>query len=387
MEIRDIPFKALGGIFDKKDADAAIKVINAATEEGGDFFPLPEEGTFQSSFANHEGAKNAIAVNSAGTALDVCMKIANLKEGDEVITTPLSFVCTAGSPAALGSKIIFADVDNKTLNLDPLKVKEKITKKTKMIIPVHLAGLSADIDAFKEISEKYGIPVIYDAAHAVGTKYKGKAVGSAGTASCYSFQSNKNMTCLGEGGMITTNSSEFAEKSRQMKTFGYIYGGPELRVASIGFNYRMTKSQYAVGISQLKKIDDIIYRRLIRMKKMLELLSDIDELILPEGIDEGHGCHLFIVRLDTEKAGFNREKFRNHLKTKYKIGTVVHYPIIWEWEAFNDVDYDSSDCKIALKASRQVTSLPIFPTTKFEDLEYIAWAIKQTISELKDGKG
>ena len=383
MEIREVPFQALGGVFDQEDIQAALSVMEQAAGENGNFFPLPEETDFQAQFAAHEGAKYAVAVNSAGTALDVCMRISGIGEGDEVITTPLSFVCTAGSAAALGAKIVFADVDPQTLNLDPRKVEEKITEKTKMIIPVHISGLSVDIDAFTRLGKKYNIPVVYDAAHAVGTKYKGGKIGAAGTASCYSFQSNKNMTSLGEGGMITTDDPEFAEKARQTKTFGYVYGGPELRVVSLGFNYRMTKVQYAVGISQLKKIDRVITSRLECMQIMQNLLAGVEGVIQPAGITPGHGSHLYIVRLDTDKVSFDRNAFRTHLKSLYKVGTAVHYPIIWEWEAFSQVDYDSTNCDIAHKASTQVVSLPIFPNTTKDDLEYTAWAIKKTILDLK----
>ena len=220
MEIRDIPFQALGGVFDQEDIQAALAVMEQAAGENGNFFPLPEETDFQKQFAAHEGSKYAVAVNSAGTALDVCMRVSGIERGDEVITTPLSFVCTAGSPAALGAKIVFADVDPYTLNLDPRKVEEKITEKTKMIIPVHISGLAVDIDAFTQLGKKYHIPVIYDAAHAVGAKYKKNSKGASGVASCYSFQSNKNMTCLGEGGMITTDDPEFAEKPARPRPSG-----------------------------------------------------------------------------------------------------------------------------------------------------------------------
>lgn len=128
--------------------------------------------------------------------------------------------------------MIFSDIDPVTLNLDPKKVRAKITDKTKVIIPVHYAGLACDIDAFEKLSQETGIPVVFDAAHAVATRYKGKGIGGRGTASCYSFQSNKNITTLGEGGAVTTNDADLAEQVRQRKTFGYVYGGPAMRVVS-----------------------------------------------------------------------------------------------------------------------------------------------------------
>ena len=386
MRKRDIPFLPMGGVYDAEDVAASARITEAACAEGGSFFPLPEENEFQNGLAVHEGAKRAIAVNSCGTALDCCMMALGIKEGDEVITTPLTFVCTAGTAVGRGAKVVFADVDPLTMNLDPACVRERITQETKAIIPVHFTGLAAEIEGFDAITAETGVPVIYDAAHAVGTKYKGQPIGGAGKASCYSFQSNKNMTCLGEGGAVTTNDEEFAEIVRQKKTFGYVYG-KQIRVASIGFNYRMTKVQYAVGVAQLRKIDDLTRDRQERMVKMNDLLSDVAELILPAGHGPGHGSHLYVVRVDTDQVSFTRDAFRAQLKNDFGVATVVHYPAVWTWEAFADLGYseEMADCPVAAKACQQVLSLPIFPRTMDDDLQYIGWAIKQSLSDLKEG--
>ena len=384
MEKREIPFYPMGGIYDGEDLAAATKIIEAACHDDGGFFPLPEETEFQNQFAKHEGAARAVAVNSCGTALDLCMIALGVGPGDEVITTPLTFVCTAGCAAARGAKVVFADIDPVTMNLDAASVRQRITDKTKAVIPVHFTGLAAEIEAFEAISQETGVPTIYDAAHAVGAKRKGKPVGGAGRASCYSFQSNKNMTCLGEGGAVTTNDEDFAETVRQKKTFGYIYGS-QLRVATIGFNYRMTKVQYAVGLTQLKKIDRVIAMRQTRMAKMSQLLADTAEIILPAGHGPEHGSHLYVIRLDTDKVRFTRDEFRAHLKSDYGVATALHYPAVWTWEAFASLGYSegNADCPAAATACRQVVSLPVFPRTTDEDLEYIAWAVKESISDLR----
>jgi len=379
---RDIPFIALGGLFEQDDVEAATKVLNAAAAEGGSFFPLPEENDFQQAFAEHEGAKKAVAVNSCGTALDLCMKALDIGPGDEVIVPPLTFVCSATCAAAEGAKVVFADVDPVTLCLNPEAVEDKITPKTKAIIPVHFAGLACEIERFDAISKKSGAAIIYDAAHAVSTKFRGIPVGGEGKASCYSFQSNKNMTTIGEGGAVTTDDEDFAELVRQKKTFGYIYG-PALRVATIGFNYRMTKPQLAVGLTQLAKIDSVIAARCERFLKMQELLADVDEIILPSGIGPDHGCHLYVVRLDTNRVSFSRDEFRDHLKKEHGVATGIHYPAVWSWEAFENIDYDGSNCPVAEKACQQVLTLPIFPKTSMEDLEYIREAIIASIQALK----
>lgn len=382
MQIREIPFLAMGGIYEQDDVDAAQRVIAAAMGPAGNYFPLPEENDFQQLLAEHEGARLAVAVNSCGTALDCCMLALGIGNGDEVITTPLTFVCTAGTVVARGARVVFADVDARTMNLDPRRVREKITPRTRAIIPVHFAGLACEIDAFDSITAETGVPVIYDAAHAVGAKYQGRPIGGRGKASCYSFQSNKNITCLGEGGAVLTDDQEFAEKARQLKTFGYVYGGPSLRVASIGFNYRMTKPQYAVGITQLNKIDRVIRLRQERMLELNKLLADMPELILPVGHGAEHGSHLHVVRLNSERVRCATAEFTAHLKGKYKVATAKHYPAVWSWEAFQQLGYTGDGCPLADRICKEVFTTPVFPTTSEDDLQYIAWAIKQSLRDL-----
>ena len=382
-EVREIPFIPMGAVYEQDDIDAVTATTAASMEAGQGFFPLPEENDFQNALATHEGAKKAVAVNSCGTALDCCMMALGIGEGDEVITTPLTFVCTAGTAIARGAKVVFADIDPQTMCLDPARVRERMTDKTKAIIPVHFSGLACDIDGFDAITEETGVPVIYDAAHAVSTKYKGKPVGGRGKASCYSFQSNKNLTCLGEGGAVTTDDEEFAENVRQLKTFGYVYGGPGPRVACIGFNYRMTKVQYAVGLTQLQKIDRVIGIRQERMALLSELLAEVEGVIRPVGHGPEHGSHLYVIRLDTDKVEFATPEFVKQLKETYKVGTVKHYPPVWSWDALQDLGYTGEGCPLAAKACEQVVSLPVFPHTTEEDCEYLAWAVKRAIAGMQ----
>jgi dTDP-4-amino-4,6-dideoxygalactose transaminase len=190
------------------------------------------------------------------------------------------------------------------------------------------------------------------------------------------------MTCLGEGGAVTTDDAEFAEKVRQLKTFGYVYGGPTLRVASIGFNYRMTKAQYAVGLTQLAKIDRVIAARQAAMVKLNRPLADSAGIILPAGHGPEHGSHLYVIRVDTDKVPFTADAFMAHLKQKYKVGTAKHYPAVWTWEALADLGYTAEACPIAAKVCQQVVSLPVFPRTTDEELQYLAWALKAAIADL-----
>ncbi len=382
MEKRSVPYLALGGVYGGDDVEAARAVIAAAAEPGGNFFPLPEEKMFQEAFAEHEGAACAVAVNSAGTALDLCMMALGIGPGDDVITTPLTFVCSATTAMARGAKVVFADIDPRTLNLSPDAVERRITPRTKAVIPVHFAGLACDCERFEEISHRYNVSIVYDAAHAVSTKYRGVPVGGFGRASCYSFQSNKNLTTLGEGGAVTTDDPEFAETVRQMKTFGFIYGNPT-RVVRVGFNYRMTKPQLAVGICQLAKIDDIVARKRANFLAMNAALEGIDEIVPAPGVSDDHGSLMHVVRLRTERMACTRDEFAARLKNDWGIGTAVHYPAAWSWEVMKNAGYSAEGCPEAEKACARVLSLPVFATTTTEDIAYIAYALKETVASYK----
>ena len=374
----------MGAVYEEDDLRAVAEIMQAAVQPGGSFFPLPEETSFQEALGTHEGARKAIAVNSCGTALDLCMMALEVGPGDEVITTPLTFVCTAGCAVARGARVVFADVDPGTLCLDPDDVLRRLTPRTRAIIPVHFAGLAADCDRFDSITRESGVPVVYDAAHAVAAKYDDRPIGGRGKASCYSFQSNKNMTTLGEGGAVTSDDEEFAEKVRQLKTFGYVYG-KEVRVVSVGFNYRLTKAQAAVGLTQLAKIDRVTETRLRVFRRVDGLLAGVEEIIRPAGIESGHGCHLYVARLDTDKVPFDREAFLQVLKKNYGVSCGNHYPAVWSWDAFAQQGYSESaaNCPIAARACGQVFSLPLFPHTTEDDCEYIVWAIKQSLLEAR----
>jgi len=382
MDARRIPFQALGGVFDEDDVQAALGVMRAAARPGGNFFPLPEEADLQAAFARHEGAKFAVACNSCGTALDLCMAALKIGPGDEVIVPGLTFVCTATCAALRGAKAVFADVDPETLCLDPRAVERKISGRTKAVIPVHFAGRACDVEAFEKISARHGIPVIYDSAHAVSARWKGEPVGKWGLAGCYSFQSNKNMTTLGEGGAVVTGDAAFAETVRQAKTFGYVYG-PALRVVSLGSNYRMTKVQAAVGLTQLAKVDRVIAERRTRSLALMEKLADVEEIILPAGIDGDHGCHLFVIRLVLEKLTCGRDQFREWLQMRCQVGTAVHYPAVWDWEVAGTFDLDKSDCPYTERICGSVISLPVFPGTSEEDLDWIAESIRRAAAEFR----
>ena len=379
MEFRKVPWYGLGAIYDQDDIDAVLKIMNSCVTEAKGFFRLPEEPDFQKAFAAYECSNYASAINSCGTGLDLALQIFDAGPGDEVITTPFTFVATGMCILLKGCTVVFADIDPVTLNLDPKKVEEKITDRTKAIMPVHYAGLPVDMDAFDELSKKYGVKIIYDAAHAAGAKYKGNGIGGYGDMTSYSFQSNKNMSTLGEGGAVTTNSEEYFGRLEKLKSFGFQYV-PHEEVLEVGSNYRMTKVQSAVGLTQLKKIDanNAARRKFAkRLKRNLDGIEGISTQGDPVGYESAN--HLFPVFIDEEKTGLQRDYFVKLLKEKYGIDIRILYPPVYDWKIFKDRGYNGDDTPIAAKAMKQLFNLPIFARMQEEDFDYIAWAIKDAL--------
>jgi len=383
MEIRNLPWYGLGAIYEQDDIDAVVEILKPVVTEARGFFRLPEEPDFQKAFAEHEDCKFASAVNSCGTGLDIALQVLNIGPGDEVITTPHTFVCTATCILLKGAKVVFADIDPKTYNLDPKKVEEKITRNTKAVIPVHFGGMPCDVEGFEKLSKKYGIKIIYDAAHSAGSMYKGEKLGRLGDMSVYSFQSNKNMSTLGEGGAITTNNEEYFSHIEKVKSFGFKYG-PVDDVVELGTNLRMTKLQSAVGLTQLKKLARNNETRRKYALYLSEKLKDAEEVITPY---EPEGCtsawHLYTLLYDDKKVGKDKSEFIKILKEKYKIGVSIHYKPVYEWKVFRDRGYDDKETPIAANMARQLFNVPIFSRMGIDDLDYMAWAIKETIAELK----
>lgn len=385
MPNQEIKYPDAGGVFDADDIRALTTFMQDVADGKDSFFPQPAEHIFQSMLAELEGVENCIAVTSCGTALDVCLAHLNIGPGDEVITTPLTFIATASSPLMRGAKIVLADIDEHSLNLSPKAVQAAITERTKCIIPVHFAGLPCDVEAFEAISQETGIPIIYDSAHAIGVKINGRPLASYGTASCYSFQFNKLMTCLGEGGAILTPNAGFAEAIRQLRTFGFCfperstYDGGE--VVSVGTNYQMNKTQYVAGIAQLNKLSAVISRRRELMAQLDTALRTCPGLILPIGHGESHGSLHYIVRVDREKTGLSGSQLRQMLQERFSVQTRLHYPPLWSWEVMRRLGHTAENCPIAAKACEELLTLPVSATMTDEQCAYVSYALWQCLNQ------
>jgi perosamine synthetase len=335
---------------------------------------------FEKEFARYIGVKHAIAVNTGTAALHIAIASLNIGPGDEVIVPPFTFIASASSILHNNAIPIFADIDDKSYTLDPNSVREKITEKTKAIIPVHLAGIGADMSELMDIGSDNGIHVIEDAAQSIGTRCYKKKVGSIGHLGCFSFYPSKNMT-TGEGGMITTNDDELAEQCRLLRH----HGEPEWYVYNrLGYNYRMTEIQGAIGRVQLKKIDSFISMRNKNAKYLSEATSKLNGInppFIPEYCEPAF--NYWIGRLDPDVLGITKTQFLNRFprskvlypkplyKTKLfqeKIAYSKGCP--WSCPFYNkEINYKEVYLPIVEKVTQEIFALDIHPKISKESLD------------------
>lgn len=271
-------------------------------------------GEFQEMFARQQGARYGVACSTGTAALEVALKALGVGRGDEVIVPPYTFISTATAPMLIGATPVFCDIDIETLNLDPHRIEEAITPRTKAIVPVHFAGLAADMQAIIDIAGAQGIPVLEDAAHAHGGTWKDRGLGTIGAAGTFSFQASKNMTA-GEGGLITTNDRALAELCESYIWVGRKAGRPWYEHHYLGWNYRLTEFQGAILIEQLRRLQD---QTLMRRRNGFYLNGELARIpgIHPLAVPDyatGHAFHIYVFRFDATAFGLTRAEFLNAL--------------------------------------------------------------------------
>lgn len=324
---------------------------------------------FEKAFAAYCGVKYAVASSNGTTALHLALMAAGIKEGDEVITTPFSFIATANAILFCGAKPVFADIDEKTFNIDPESVKKKITRRTKAIEPVHLFGQPCDMKALMEIAEDKKLTVIEDACQAHGAETGGKKVGSIGKAGAFSFYPTKNMT-TSEGGMITTDDERVTEMARIYRNHGQV---ERYKHSYIGYNFRMTDIQAAIGIEQLKKLEGFTKKRIENAAYLDEKLAGVKGLVTPyvaKGVR--HVYHQYTIMVD------KRDEVVKKLNES-GVGTGVYYPICINEQVFYKGLKYKADTPVASEAAKRVVSLPIHPGIGKEELDFIAEKVKDII--------
>jgi len=317
----------------------------------------------EESFAKFCGTKYAIAVNSGTATLHTALYAIGIKAGDEVLTVPFTFVATANTILMQNAKPVFVDVDEDTFNIDPNKIEEKITPKTKAIIAVDLYGQPADYEKINAIAKKHNLKIIEDSCQAHNAEYNGVKTGALGDIGCFSLYSTKNITCA-EGGIITTNNEKYAELCRRFRHHGRSY--------DIGYNYRMTDIQAAIAIEQLKKIEDFTRRRIQNAKILSEGLSDIKGITTPKiNPKVKHVFHQYTI-----KVGNGRDKLMGRLKRK-GIGCAIFYPKPLHLHPhFSKLGYKAGDFPVSEKLSKEVLSLPVHPSLSKKHIEYILEVFK-----------
>lgn len=352
----------------------------------------PKTMKFEKEFSEFVGAKHAIAVNSATAALHLALIAAGIGPGDEVITTPMTFASTANTIIHAGAKPVFADIDPETHCIDPEKIKEKITSRTKAIVPVHYSGQACDMDKIWAIAKKHNLFVSEDAAHALYTRYKGNMIGKNGDSASYSFYATKNI-CTGDGGMLTTNRDDIAEKARVLSSQGmtkaawnrYGKGGSwKYDIEYAGFKYNMFDIQAALGLRQLSKIE-IMQKRREEIAMAYEKAFDaMPEIIAPKPAPYTKHCwHLYVIRVREELLTIDRDQFIDELSEE-NIGTSVHFiPVHLMSYYRNNFGYKEGDFPETESYFKNIISLPLYAKMTDEDIEDVIYAIKRIVDKYR----
>ena len=358
---------------------------------------------FEKVVADYVGARYAVAVSSGTAALHSACFAAGITQGDEVITTPITFAASSNCILYMGGKPIFADIKEDTYNIDPEEIERKITDKTKAIIPVDFAGQPADLDKIHKIAQKHNLIVIEDASHTLGARYKNKKkwikVGSClhSDMAIFSFHPVKPIT-TGEGGMVVTNNKEYYEKLLMFRTHGMTKESSKFKVKSsklignwyyemqeLGFNYRLTDFQCVLGISQLRKLDKFIQRRREIVKRYNEAFKNIDEIITPyEKPEVKSGWHIYVIRLSLDKLKATRREIFEALRAE-NIGVQVHYIPVYYHPYYKKLGYQKGICPKAEKYYEEAITLPVFPGMKDEDIEDVIKGLKKVINYYRNG--
>jgi dTDP-4-amino-4,6-dideoxygalactose transaminase len=375
-------------IVDLKAQYASIKyeIQNAIDRvlESQQFILGEEVQTLETLLAKYCQCKYAFGVSSGTDALLISLMSIGIKPGDEVVTTPYSFFATVGSIARLGAVPVFVDIDPASFNIQPEKIEKVITSRTKAIIPVHIAGQSADMDPILELGKRYGLYIIEDACQAIGSDYKGKRTGSMGHLGCFSFFPSKNLGGYGDSGLVTTNDGELADKVMLLRNHGQ---RPKYHNHLIGGNFRMDALQAAVLVVKFKYIEQWIEARRDHAEKYREIfnksgiLLSLDELDFKKGIflprETGFGRnshHLFMIRTKY------RDGLASYLKNNH-IGCEIHYPIpLHLQDCFRYLGYQKGDFPQSENASNEVLSLPIYPEMTDDMLSRVAGVILEFIN-------
>ena len=351
-----------------KPLRAEIDAALARTLDNCSFCLGPDVARFEQDFARFCGVRHALGFNSGTSALHVALRVLDVGPGDEVITTPFTFIATSWAISYCGAKPVYVDIDDATFNLDPRRLEAAITPRTKAVLPVHLYGQPFDVDAIGAICQKHHLPVVEDAAQAHGAKYQGRRVGTLGDLACFSFYPTKNLGACGEGGALVTNNAAWAARAKALREHGSTvrYHHDEM-----GYNYRLDGFQGAVLGVKLKHLEQWIRERQRVARRYTELLADTP-LKLPQvaaGLESA--WHLYTVRHP------RRDELKAHLDA-HGIGNAVHYPLpLHRQKAYAHLGYSEGAFPVAEQAARECLSLPMFAELTDAQIQRVAVVVKE----------
>ena len=347
----------------RAELDAAI----ARTLDHCSFCLGPDVARFEKDFAAFCGAQHALGFNSGTSALHVAMRLLNVGPGDEVITTPYTFIATSWAISYCGAKPVYVDIDEATFNLDPQLIEAAITSKTKAVLPVHLYGQPFDVDAVAAVCQKHNLPFVEDAAQAHGAKFKGKSIGTFGAVSCFSFYPAKNLGACGEGGALVTNNAALAARAKSLREHGSTV---RYHHDEVGYNYRLEGIQGAVLGVKLKHLEQWTQARQRVAARYAELLADTPLQLPKVTAGNASAWHLYTVRSP------RRDELKKHLDAN-GIGNAVHYPLpLHLQKAYAHLGHRPGDLPVAEQACREVLSLPMFPELTDAQIQRVVAVVK-----------
>ncbi len=380
-----------GNVYGPEEEKAVLDVLRKNAPTSGEACIQ-----FETDFAAYCGTKYARVTSNGTAALFVSLVALDVGPGDRVLTTPLTWIATAAAATTLGAEVDFVDIDPVTYNLDPNRLEEKLTPNTRVVIPVHLYGQCCDMDPILDLAEKHGFAVVEDACHAVGGEYKGRKAGSMGTTGCFSFHEQKNMSTLGEGGMVVTDDPDVFERVALYRSHCTRVYGKSTKYCRLdetrfpmgkrfwwqdfddtGYNFRMTDIQAAVGIEQLKKLDAFNQQRIDNAAYLTEGLQDVPGLTLPT-VAAGckHVFHLYPVQIDPEAYGMTKEDFIYDMLHERGIKVGTHYiPLHWT-TAFQERGFKRGQFPVADAIADRIVTLPINPRQTRTALDYLIESVR-----------
>lgn len=343
----------------------------------------PKVEEFERVVAEYVGAKYAVAVSNGTAALHIACLAAGISPGDEVITTPITFAASANCILYCGGTPVFADIDPDTYNIEPDNIRKKVTPQTKALIPVHFAGQPCDMDAIHEIAKEYHLIVIEDGAHALGAEYKGRKIGALSDMTIFSFHPVKSIT-TGEGGMVITNDEKLYQKLRMFRGHGITRDIVQLKYNEglwyyeqqlLGFNYRITDIQCALGISQMKKLDKFLKRRRALVYRYNEAFRNCEDIVIPYQREEtDSGWHLYVIQV----LNHDRKQIFERLREN-GIGVNVHYIPVYKHPYYRENGYLEEYCGNAEEVYKHMISLPLYPLLTNEEQDIVVANVKRLI--------